>query len=345
MQHQYKNSFSWKARWGMFVIVFVITLFQQIFAQPLVTGRTKFLGCATSSAIWLGPDSCWNQITPNNDGKWGSLTFMRGVYDWRSLDTIYNYAIQQGLQYKHHNLVWGNQQPNWISTLDSADQRMEVEKWIRLVGQRYPKMTFVDVVNEPLLNLKYHNAPPYKNALGGDGATGWDWVITAFTWARQYCSIGVKLLLNEFNVLHDANATNRYIQLIDTLKNRGLIDGIGVQGHYFELRSQVSTGGYVYDIDTLKANLDRLTATGLPIYISEFDIEEPDEATQLAQYQIYFPLFWNHPGVKGITLWGYIQNDVWDQHPNTYIFNADGTARLAAKWLREYVSNSNYRSH
>ena len=340
MQHQFKNSFNRNTHWGMFVIVIVMVLFQQVYAQPLAAGRAKFLGGATSSTIWSGLDSYWNQLTPGNEGKWGSRTFTRGVYDWGTLDAIYNYAIQRGFQYKHHNLVWGNQQPNWILTLDSASQRTEVENWIRLVGQRYPQMTFVDVVNEP-----FHSTPPYKNAIGGDGASGWDWVITSFTWARQYCAPGVKLLLNEYNILQDANVTTRYIQLIDTLKNRGLIDGIGVQGHYFELRSQVSTGGYVYDTTTLKANLDRLAAIGLPIYISEFDIEEPDEATQLAQYKIYFPLFWNHPGVKGITLWGWFQSDIWTSHPNTWIINADGTERLAAKWLRAYVCNSNYRSH
>ena len=65
-------------------------IFRQIFVQPLVTDHTKFLGYAASSTIWPGLNSCWNQITSDNDGKWGSL------------DAIYNYAIQQGLQYEHH---------------------------------------------------------------------------------------------------------------------------------------------------------------------------------------------------------------------------------------------------
>ncbi len=59
-----------------------------------------------------------------------------------------------------------------------------------MVGQRYPEIDMIDVVNEP---LNGHNPPDggsgranYKNALGGNGATGWDWVIRAFTLARQY---------------------------------------------------------------------------------------------------------------------------------------------------------------
>ena len=297
-------------------------------SQPLANGKNKFLGAATSSSIWSSFDLYWNQVTPGNDGKWGSVSPSQGQYDWSNLDKIYNYAIQRGFSYKHHNLVWVSQQPSWISGLDSATQRTEVENWIRLVGQRYPQMAMIDVVNEP-----FHGLPSYASALGGSGATGYDWVITAFTWARQYCAPGVKLLLNEYNVLSSTNAMQQYKRLITLLKDRGLIDGIGIQGHTFEYYGS----GYSYPIATLKANLDSLGAIGLPIYISEFDINESNDAAQLAKYQVYFPLFWNHPAVKGITLWGYIQNDVWSSYPYTYLLLMNGTERPALQWLRTYV--------
>lgn len=304
------------------------------FSQPLTKDKEKFLGCATSSYLYRDLDRYWNQVTPGNDGKWGSVTSVRGQYNWSNLDYIYNYVINRGLLYKHHTLVWGNQQPSWINGLDSANQRAEVENWIRLVGQRYPKMSFVDVVNEP-----FHTPlASYKNALGGDGTTGWDWVITAFQLARQYCAPGVKLHLNEYNVLHSNTVTTNYLNLINLLKDRSLIDGIGVQGHYFEFRSDISSSNYyVYDITTIKYNLNRLTATGLPVYISEFDIDEPIDSNQVAQYKIYFPIFWSNPGVKGITLWGYIQGDVWTAHPNTYLLLSDGAERPALQWLRTYI--------
>ena len=146
--------------------------------------------------------------------------------------------------------------------------------------------------------------------------------------------------MNDYNILQDNTVTTNYIKLIDTLKVRGLIDGIGIQGHYFEFRSQVhaTSNVYVYNINTLKSNLDRIvTATGLPVYMSEFDIDEPNDTDQLAEYQIYFPLFWGDPGVKGMTLWGYIQSDVWDAHPNTYLLRTDGSERPALQWLRNYV--------
>jgi endo-1,4-beta-xylanase len=303
-------------------------------SQPLANGKNKFLGNAITygSSIPSNFAKYWNQVTPGNDGKWGSVETSQGVYNWTGLDNIYNFALSNGFLFKDHNLIWGSQQPSFITSLDSATQRTEVENWIHLVGQKYPQMSFIDVVNEP-----FNSPPPYKNALGGSGTTGWDWVVTAFKWARQYCASKVKLLINEYNILQDNGITSNYIALIDTLKVRGLIDGIGIQGHYFEFKSAAGlTPVYSYPINTLKSNLDRIaTATGLPIYISEFDINEADDNTQLQNYQTYFSLFWQDSGVKGMTLWGYNQGDTWK--PNAYLVRADQSERPALQWLRTYV--------
>jgi endo-1,4-beta-xylanase len=323
------------ARVFLVILISMICSFPvQLSAQPLAQGKDKFLGAGTSSPVGRFFSKCWNQVTPGNAGKWGSVSSARGQYNWTNLDTIYNYAVQRGLLYKHHTLVWGSQQPSWIDGLDPASQRAEVENWIRLVVQRYPKMDYIDVVNEPL----HTPLPSYKNALGGDGTTGWDWVITAFQWARQYCAPGMKLILNEYNVLGSTTNTDNFLSIINLLKDRNLIDGIGVQGHYFEFRSHIGTsGGYVYNPSDIKNNLNRLTATGLPVYMTEFDIDESVDSDQLAQYKIYFPIFWGNPGVKGITYWGYIEDDVWTAHPDTYLLRADGRERPALQWLRTYV--------
>lgn len=303
-------------------------------AQPLAQGMDRFLGAGTSSPVGRFFGTYWNQVTPGNAGKWGSVSFSRGQYTWTNLDTIYNYAVQRGLLYKHHTLVWGAQQPGWISGLDTASQRTEVENWIRAVGQRYPKMNFVDVVNEPL-----HQPPPYMAALGGSGSTGWDWVITAFQWARQYCAPGVKLILNEYNVLGSNSSATNFLTIINLLKARNLIDGIGIQGHYFEFRSHIgASGGYVYNLNDIRSNLGSFTATGLPVYITEFDVDEPADSDQVAQYKTYFPILWTNPGVKGITFWGYIEDDVWSSYPYTYLLSAEGRPRPVVQWLRSYIS-------
>jgi hypothetical protein len=86
----------------------------------------------------------------------------------------------------------------------------------------------------------------------------------------------------------------------------------------------------------LRSNLNRLATLGLPIYITEFDINETDDAIQLQNYQIYFPLFWDHPSVQGITLWGYAENSIWK--PWAFVIDYRNAPRSAMKWLSGYVA-------
>jgi endo-1,4-beta-xylanase len=304
-------------------------------SKQLAPDNSRFIGAGTSVYYWRDFYKYWNQLSPGNDGKWGSVESVRGTYNWTNLEYLYLYANSTNLIFKEHVLVWGQQEPSWVASLDTASQRAAVEKWISTLCKKYSdKLALIDVVNEP-----FHAVPSYKNALGGNGITGWDWVINAFKLARKYAPSTAKLILNEYSVLQDYTITTNFINLINLLKDRGLIDAVGIQGHYFEFRSHVNatSGTYVYSATALRENLDRIAAIGLPIYVTEFDIDEAVDANQLAQMQIYFPVFWTSPAVKGITFWGYIQNDVWSSHPDTYLLLSDGTERPALQWLRTYV--------
>lgn len=310
------------------IILLIISIPSNLLSQPLADGKSKFLGCEGGPTFRTNFSKYFNQVSPGNAGKWGSVENTQDNYNWTPLDNTYNYSQTKGFLYKHHTLVWGQQQPEWIKNLDSASQRAQVEEWIRLVGEKYPEMDFVDVVNEP-----FHAEPSYKNALGGNGKTGWDWVVTSFELARKYCNPNTKLILNEYSVLHDIATTDKYIRLIDTLKVRGLIDGIGIQGHYFEFKGT----GYTYNVNIIKANLNKLTATGLPVYITEFDINEQDDEVQLQNYKLYFPIFWENPGVKGITLWGYYEGETWKTY--AYIVTTRNAERPALTWLKTYIAS------
>ena len=233
-----------------------IILFQiKIFSQPLAIGHSKFLGNVYGSTMYSHWDNYWNQVTPENAGKWQYIEPSRDQYSWGGLDAVYNFAKQRGIPFKMHTLVWGQQYPTWIDALPPAEQREEVEEWFALVGARYPDVDLIDVVNEPLSN---HAPATYREALGGSGSTGWDWVIWCFEKARQYMP-NAKLILNEYNLLNSYDNTNVIVQIANILKSRGLIDGIGVQAHCFEIVGVLSY--------TITNNLNTLANTGLPIYI------------------------------------------------------------------------------
>jgi endo-1,4-beta-xylanase len=310
------------------IIKFIIPIFIlssmstfKVHAEETKPTETKFLGNVFDNTAPSDFSNYWNQVTPENGTKWGSVEQTQDTMSWNWADKAYNYAKANNFPFKFHTLVWGSQQPKWINSLSSADQKGEVEEWIQAAGERYPDSDFVDVVNEPL-----HAKPTYKDAIGGDGTTGWDWIIWSFEQARKAFP-NSKLLINEYGIIGNPAAAKQYVQIVNILKERGLVDGIGIQCHQFNIDTA--------PVKTMKNVLDILDTTGLPIYVSELDITG-DDATQLARYKEKFPVLWEHESVKGVTLWGYTQGKTWKD--STHLVTTTGEERPALKWLKQYVS-------
>jgi endo-1,4-beta-xylanase len=306
----------------MRAIGLILIFFSAASYGQLAKDKCKFLGNVIGNYTPTDFLTLWNQVTPENGGKWGSVESSMDVMNWTDLDQAYNTAKNNGLPFKQHTLIWGQQLPSWLASLSPADQQKQAEEWIKLFCERYPDTDFIDVVNEPL-----HAVPNYANALGGSGTTGWDWVIWAFEKARTYCP-KAKLILNDYNIINNNVATLNYIDIIKLLNDRDLIDIIGEQGHFMETTPN----------STITSNLDRLYATGLPIHISEYDINIANDAEQKAKYESQFPALWGHKGVYGITLWGYRQGEIW--RPDSYLVRSNGTQRPALDWLKGYVAGN-----
>lgn len=290
-------------------------------AAPLAT--KKFVGnITTRGQVRSDFAKLWEQITPENEGKWGSVEASHNKMTWDGLDRAHEYAKQHGVIFKQHTLVWGSQQPSWLGAMSASQQRAEVEEWIRLFCERYPDVGLIDVVNEP----PPHTKPVYMEALGGAGASGYDWIVQSFKWARQYCPNAV-LILNDYNNIEYAKDASNFIDIVKRIKAAGApIDAVGAQSH------DVHKG----TADAAKKYIDALyAATGLPIYITEYDIDEGDDAKQAAVLKSQFTMFWDHSAVRGITLWGYVQGATWQA--NSGLMSDSGKQRPALTWLMEFL--------
>ena len=273
-------------------------------------------------------------MTPENAGKWGRAEPERDVMHWGPLDAAWEVAKANGFPFHMHVLVWGNQQPAWIESLPPAEQLGEITEWFDLVAARYPSIDIVEVVNEPIHdppNQRGDGGGNYFDALGGSGASGWDWVITAFRLARSRFP-QAQLLINEYSVTNSVERTGQYVEIIELLQAENLVDIIGVQGHAFSTRADVPMA-------THRRNLDTLAATGLPVHVTEMDIDGPSDEVQLVDFQRIFPVFWEHPGVRGITMWGY-RPGLWRSEERAYLIDDSGAERPAMRWLRTYVQNA-----
>ena len=266
----------------------------------------------------------WNQVTPENESKWGSVEGTRGSFNW-GCDTPFNYAKKYGFTYKFHAFVWGAQYPNWFtSSLSISERYKAIVTWFDAVKKKYPELPMIDVVNEAV-GMHQQGNPLMKESLGGGGKTGYDWLIRAFEMAYERYPDAI-LIYNDYNTFqHD---TNSYLELVRTLRDFGApIDAYGNQSHDV---NDIS-------VDKLKSSMKTLNdGLKMPMYITELDIDIADDNKQKKQYEDIFPIMWEAEQCAGVTIWGYIHGATWVS--NSGIIK-NGKDRPAMTWLREYMQS------
>jgi endo-1,4-beta-xylanase len=262
----------------------------------------------------------WDQLTPSTLGKLGAVSASYMKYDWSKLDPLYDFTRKNHIPFHEVALIWESSSPSPI-TGGLEEQRAGVEDWIRSFCTRYPDTELIDVVYEPL----HFPAPTYQEALGGAGASGYDWIVQVFQWARTHCPNST-LLLTDYNTIEYRTESEAFIELVNTLLAAGTpIDAVGAEAVD---AARVSTS-------TVKAYLGKLAAVGLPIYITGYQIGEADDTKQAAIMQEQFPLFWTDDRIHGITFWGYVEGATWRR--DIWLVGTDGTPRPALSWLMSYL--------
>ena len=268
----------------------------------------------------------WNQVTHENATKWQCVEGTRGKYDWRAADVAADYAKKHGFPFKFHTLVWGSQYPDWMNNLSTEKQYEAIEQWMDEAKKHYPDLPMIDVVNEAVSG---HAPAPYKAALGGDGKTGYDWIIKAFEMAHERWPDAI-LIYNDYNTFQWN--TDQFIALVKTIRDAGApIDAYGCQSH--------DLGGC--SASTLKASMKKIQdALKMPMYITEYDIASQSDNDQLRDYKAQIPLLWEADYCAGVTLWGWIYGKTWTDNGKGYSgIIKDKKERPALEWLREYMQS------
>jgi len=313
----------------------------QSMKAQLSSNPDKFLGNITTSyQVDFGNEkyyTLWNQITCENESKWSSIEGTNNSFNWSGSDAAYNYAKKHNFPFKFHALIWGAQYPSWLEKQTPAQRYKEIVQWMDAVQKKYPDLQLIDVVNEAITG---HQAgtPYFIEALGGTGATGYDWLIKAFELAYERWPNAI-LIYNDFNTFNWD--TDKYIDIVKTLRDAGApIDAYGCQSH--DLTDT--------ELSTFKTSMAKLqNALKMPMYSTEYDIGTTDDDKQLKRYKEQIPYMWEQDYVAGVTLWGYIYGRTWtndgkdannnDINPGHSGIIKDGKDRPAMTWLREYMKS------
>jgi endo-1,4-beta-xylanase len=243
---------------------------------------------------------------------WGNPATRRtalGALQWMS---------DHGIAVRGHNMVW----PGWShlpqQVKAGADDPIALQK---LIGDHITdigsalrgRVVDWDVVNEPFANNDL------MKILGDDALADW------FKAARS-ADPTAKLYLNETNVPTSPPSDERYTALYNRVHRikelGGPIDGVGMQAHF---------GQDVQPPAQLLGIYDRFASLGLPVRITELDIDSSDEQLQADYLRDFLTASFSHPNINGIMVWGFWEGSHW--RPNAAMFHKDWSPRpIAGVW-------------
>ena len=145
----------------------------------------------------------------------------------------------------------------------------------------------------------------------------------AFTYARKYADSDVKLFYNDYNTFQVPKTEGIYT-LCSSLKEKGLIDGIGMQGYW----------GIDYpEISEIKTAMEKFASLDLEIQITELSVgvdKENDEwfEKQANKYEEIFEMIYEMDSDNGgpanitnVTLFGLVDHYREGDTTNTRIFD------------------------
>ena len=270
----------------------------------------------------------FNSITPENELKPDSILDQGGSQQngnnvnpqvsFRSgTQATLRFCEQNKIPLRGHTFVWHAQTPEWFFkenfqqngnfvSKDIMNQRLEnfIKNTFELFKRDYPNLEIYayDVCNEVFQGggggLRPASESKWMQIYGSD-----EYIVNAFTYARKYAPSGCKLYINDFNEYMNAKTQN-ILDMANKLKERGIIDGIGMQSHLGV--SFPSAQMYV-------SALERFCATGLEVQITELDINwENNEQAQASLYKEVFNAAVQHANsIPAVTMWGTHDSVSW----------------------------------
>jgi endo-1,4-beta-xylanase len=258
----------------------------------------------------------FNMVEPEDAMKWWKVRLSQGTYDFGDGDEIVRFAQAHGMKIRGHCLVWDHHNPEWLAQghFNPAQLSHLLQEHIATVMKHYAGQVFAwDVVNEALDEHGHLRDSLWYNQPGiGLSDKGTAYIEQAFRWAHE-ADPQALLFYNEAEGEGLNRKSDAIYAMVKDFKARGVpIDGVGLQMHVPHL-----------DLDTaaIAANIARLTALGVQVHITEFDVSLPvDSSGQprhddlLRQAEVYRGVVHaclQSPGCTAIQTWGFTDKWSW----------------------------------
>ncbi len=271
----------------------------------------------------------FNAATLENDLKWPPWEGDWGAgFNRPQTLAALEWMKARGFDVRGHVLVW----PGWDNLPESIRRHRNTPQAAvmipALVSQHIdeivrataPYVDEWDVVNEPYSNHDLMDL------------SGWTPMIDWFVRAEANLPTAPRYL-NDYGILSDHGvdlAHQAYDrEILGWLVAEGApISGFGMQGHM---------GASPTSIPRVLEVLDDFGALGLPIRITEFDLNSDDERLQADYTRDFLTAVFSHPSVAGFQMWGFWEGAHW--LPRGAMYRRDWSEKPNGTAYRDLVFN------
>jgi endo-1,4-beta-xylanase len=260
----------------------------------------------------------FNMLEPEDALKWEVVHPERQTFDFSQADQAVDFAARHGMKVRGHTLVWHRQNPTWLTEekYTSSELARILEQHIKTVVGHYRGKIFAwDVINEAfdeshpgaLRSTIWLDQP-------GIGLAGnsYSYIERCFRWAHE-ADPQALLFYNEAEAETVNPKSDAIYAMVRDFRQRGVpIDGVGFQMHIANLHT---------DVASISDNIQRFTALGVQVHITELDVALPIDARGNArpddlqrQADIYRQIAnacLAHPGCTAIQTWGFTDKYSW----------------------------------
>lgn len=262
----------------------------------------------------------FNYAVHENALKWYDNEKRPGVVDYSVADRIWELCKSLDIPMRGHTVYWEKQEfvQDWLKELDTDELRLAVKNRAASLMNH-----FKGRIDEFDLNNEMIHGDFFRRRLGYG-------IVSEMAWMVKAHNPQAKLYVNDYGIVDVGHNAGPYtIQIENLLANGVPIEGIGIQAHR-SIPGRVNNTPYM-----VQRNLDRFNKFDLPIKITEALFVYDTDEQRAAELKKLFPIYFAHPNVEAILMWGFWEKDHWI--PHSAMWRSDFTPTKQAEAYRELV--------
>jgi endo-1,4-beta-xylanase len=259
----------------------------------------------------------FNRVVLENDLKWPVWECCRKT---QALEAIKLFAANN-ISVRGHNLIWPCDAnyclPDDVPALFSDTTKLKARidaHLVDILGATKGTLVEWDVVNEPSANKRL------ANIVGEDEMVNW------YKRAKELDG-SAKLFINDYGNLGEGSLDIEFKRIIKRLLELGApIEGIGLQAHF---------GLQLTPPEELNSRLDAFGTFGLPLAITEFDVNTSNESLQADYLRDFLTIAFANKNVSSFLMWGFWEGQHW--LPDAALYRKDWSIKPNGQVFKDLI--------